>query len=119
MIAYLIGVAVLIGMTLVEHEPPQPANTAGEGRPEFRSTYFWYDRLVGTPDPRDRHVAIITIGKDMPGDFPHGGLEVNTKSAEAGRKRAQTSRKGADVITRSAEARTILPPMNAKVAICS
>jgi CHASE2 domain-containing sensor protein len=91
LIAYLVGFAVLVGMTLIEHGPAQPAD-AGEGEHrEFWSPDFWYERVVGAPDPRDRHVTVITIGKDMKKDLPlgvkpetnpKGKTTTNAKSAE-------------------------------------
>jgi CHASE2 domain-containing sensor protein len=79
LIAYLVGVAVLVGMTLMEHKPSQPADTAEGARPDFWSTDFWYEGVVGAPDPRDRHVAVVTVGKDMQKEFPLTGTDTNTE----------------------------------------
>lgn len=70
LVAYLAGILVLVAMTFVEHGPAEPAEAAPGGNPGFWSTDFWYERVVGTPDPRDRHVAVITVGNDMRKDFP-------------------------------------------------
>jgi CHASE2 domain-containing sensor protein len=79
LITYLVGFAVLVGMALVEHGPARPADTVEAGHREFWSSDFWYERVVGAPDPRDRHVAVITIGKDMKKDLPLGrNAETNT-----------------------------------------
>jgi hypothetical protein len=80
LIAYLIAIAVLVAMTVVEHTPAQPADSFEGTRPDFWSTDFWYERVLGTPDPRDRHVAVITIGKDMQKDFPLASTDTNTMS---------------------------------------
>src|ERR1019366_6371370 len=93
LMAYLIGVAVLVGVTLVEHKPAEPVNTAEEERLGFWSTDFWYERVVGTPDPRDSHVAVITVGKDMQKDFPLKSTETNTTSAQRGKKAAENRAK--------------------------
>lgn len=68
-LAYLIGILVLVVIAFMEHKAPQPGETEAE-RPEFWSTDFWYEWVVGAADPRDVHVAVITIGKDMPKHFP-------------------------------------------------
>lgn len=86
-LTYLVGFAILFGLTLTEHKPPQPANTSEGRQPEISSTGLWYEHMIGTPDPRDSHVAVITVGKDMPKDFGFRSAETSANSAGAGKDR--------------------------------
>jgi hypothetical protein len=82
LITYLLCVAALTVLTFVEHKPPEPADPAQDARAEFWATDFWYKLAVSTPDPRDSHVVVITVGKDMEKDFPLGSEETNATTAE-------------------------------------
>jgi len=84
-LVYLVGFFVLVLMTFMEHKPAQPDEPTEWEPPEFWSTDFWYERVVGAADPRDIHVAVITVGRDMPKVFP---LIANAQAPE---NRGETS----------------------------
>jgi len=84
--AAFIGVCLVFLLTIIEHMPSLPG-TEQEGH-HILSPAFWYDRVTRAPD-HAKYVGVITVGRDMPANFPFesNGTEKKsaaTKSAKAG-----------------------------------
>src|SRR6266478_4545835 len=76
-IGVLIGVALLVVLAFIEHKPSLPGKEE-EGH-HILSTAFWYDMVTSAPD-QAKYVAVITVGSDMPANFPFESSGTDKKS---------------------------------------
>src|SRR5712691_9711689 len=72
----LIGVGLVVLLALVEHKPSLPGNEEAD---HVLSPAFWYDRVTSPPD-QAKYVAVITVGADMPANFPFESSRIENKS---------------------------------------
>jgi hypothetical protein len=68
-LGYLIAISALIVLALAEDKSPRPENSVDEGGMRFLSRNYWYEIALRRPKGEARHVAVVTIGADVPAGF--------------------------------------------------
>lgn len=68
-LALIVGIAALIFLTLSEDIAPRPENSSDKGMLRVLSKDYWYEVALSRPHDHAQHVAIVTIGNDMPTIF--------------------------------------------------
>lgn len=65
-VIYLIAFLALVFIALAEDRSATPENSQETGYAKILSSDFWYERMVGKPQPNAPNVAVIVINKDIP-----------------------------------------------------
>jgi CHASE2 domain-containing sensor protein len=69
-VGFFAGFGILILFTLMEHRAPRPEDAADSGHHDILSEEFWYEKTLNTPNTTAKYVTVVTVGRDMPKDFP-------------------------------------------------
>jgi hypothetical protein len=65
-LVYIIPFALLIFLSLGEHEPAIPGDSSDSGPASPLSSDFWYKHALGSPAAPAKNVTVITVGREMP-----------------------------------------------------
>jgi hypothetical protein len=65
-LVYLTAFLALVFIALAEDRSSTPENSQKTGYLKILSSDFWYEQMVGKPQPPAQYVAVIVISKDIP-----------------------------------------------------
>jgi CHASE2 domain len=86
-LSYLIAISVLIFLSTAEDKSPRPENSSDEGLLRFLSRDYWYEVALGRPRDHAQHVAVITIGSDVPSGLQREATAIDTELSPGCKRR--------------------------------
>jgi hypothetical protein len=65
-LAYLIAILVLLVLTFVQDSASTPHDSLHPGYLKIPSRDFWFEQVIGEPEPPARYVSVIILDTDVP-----------------------------------------------------